>query len=203
MEDQRNWSDASFKTYSRPLALPFPYPVAAGEVLQDGRASRAIATDAAAARRRRDRIDLARRGRSPRSSSAPRRRPIRRPRPRRPSATASCWSSSTSATPNWRAALERAARAECRWMCGSSRIPASDLARRRRRARAACRSCAYRHLDRARLVTLPRRATTLRAALARSRRSPPRDRRRAVALHRVQPRAPPHPRRPRRPRRSR
>lgn len=31
MEDQRNWSDASFKTYCRPLALPFPYPVAAGE----------------------------------------------------------------------------------------------------------------------------------------------------------------------------
>ncbi|WP_434620886.1 hypothetical protein [Tabrizicola sp. M-4] len=33
MEDQRNWSDASFKTYCRPLALPFPYPVAAGETL--------------------------------------------------------------------------------------------------------------------------------------------------------------------------
>ncbi len=31
MEDQRNWSDASFKTYSRPLALPFPYQLAAGE----------------------------------------------------------------------------------------------------------------------------------------------------------------------------
>ncbi|MET0674123.1 MAG: hypothetical protein ABWY37_11585 [Microbacterium pygmaeum] len=31
MEDQRNWSDASFKTYSRPLGLPFPYRVAAGE----------------------------------------------------------------------------------------------------------------------------------------------------------------------------
>lgn len=30
-EDQRNWSDASFKTYSRPLALPFPYRLAAGE----------------------------------------------------------------------------------------------------------------------------------------------------------------------------
>jgi len=30
-EDQRNWSDASFKTYSRPLALPFPYTIAAGE----------------------------------------------------------------------------------------------------------------------------------------------------------------------------
>lgn len=31
MEDQRNWSDASFKTYSRPLALPYPYAVPAGE----------------------------------------------------------------------------------------------------------------------------------------------------------------------------
>ncbi|WP_114853127.1 hypothetical protein [Brachybacterium sp. YJGR34] len=31
MEDQRNWSDASYKTYSRPLAEPFPYTLAAGE----------------------------------------------------------------------------------------------------------------------------------------------------------------------------
>lgn len=31
MEDQRNWTDASFKTYNRPLALPFPYRIAAGE----------------------------------------------------------------------------------------------------------------------------------------------------------------------------
>ncbi len=31
MEDQRNWSDASFKTYSRPLAIPFPYAIAADE----------------------------------------------------------------------------------------------------------------------------------------------------------------------------
>lgn len=30
-EDQRNWSDNSFKTYSTPLALPFPVRVAAGE----------------------------------------------------------------------------------------------------------------------------------------------------------------------------
>ncbi len=27
MEDQRNWTDASFKVYNRPLALPFPYRV--------------------------------------------------------------------------------------------------------------------------------------------------------------------------------
>ncbi|WP_019180764.1 hypothetical protein [Microbacterium yannicii] len=31
MEDQRNWTDASYKTYSRPLSLPFPYRLAAGE----------------------------------------------------------------------------------------------------------------------------------------------------------------------------
>ncbi|MBB5496639.1 hypothetical protein [Paraburkholderia sp. MM5384-R2] len=30
MEDQRNWSDASFKTYSRPLVLPWPYTLEAG-----------------------------------------------------------------------------------------------------------------------------------------------------------------------------
>ncbi len=29
MEDQRNWSDASYKTYVRPLALPWPYVMAA------------------------------------------------------------------------------------------------------------------------------------------------------------------------------
>lgn len=31
MEDQRNWSDASYKTYVRPLALPWPYVLRAGE----------------------------------------------------------------------------------------------------------------------------------------------------------------------------
>lgn len=34
MEDQRNWTDASFKTYSRPLELPYPYPLDAGEHVQ-------------------------------------------------------------------------------------------------------------------------------------------------------------------------
>jgi hypothetical protein len=32
MEDQRNWSDASFKTYCRPLSLPIPYGLSAGEI---------------------------------------------------------------------------------------------------------------------------------------------------------------------------
>lgn len=31
MEDQRNWTDASFKTYSTPLSLPFPVEVSRGE----------------------------------------------------------------------------------------------------------------------------------------------------------------------------
>ncbi|PZM15105.1 hypothetical protein [Rhizobium tubonense] len=34
MEDQRNWSDASYKTYVRPLALPWPYWIAAGETMK-------------------------------------------------------------------------------------------------------------------------------------------------------------------------
>jgi hypothetical protein len=33
-EDQRNWTDASYKTYSRPLALPFPYRIEAGETAE-------------------------------------------------------------------------------------------------------------------------------------------------------------------------
>jgi hypothetical protein len=31
IEDQRNWSDASYKTYCRPLRLPFPYPIEPGQ----------------------------------------------------------------------------------------------------------------------------------------------------------------------------
>ena len=31
MEDQRNWTDASYKTYCRPLGLPFPFEIKNGE----------------------------------------------------------------------------------------------------------------------------------------------------------------------------
>ena len=34
MEDQRNWTDASYKTYVRPLALPWPYTLDAGSRLE-------------------------------------------------------------------------------------------------------------------------------------------------------------------------
>lgn len=36
MEDQRNWSDASFKTYCRPLNKPHPFTIARGETLSQG-----------------------------------------------------------------------------------------------------------------------------------------------------------------------
>lgn len=34
MEDQRQWGDASFKTYNRPLALPWPYTIRDGQALR-------------------------------------------------------------------------------------------------------------------------------------------------------------------------
>lgn len=34
MEDQRNWTDASYKTYSTPLSRPFPVTLAAGAVVE-------------------------------------------------------------------------------------------------------------------------------------------------------------------------
>jgi hypothetical protein len=34
MEDQRNWTDASYKTYCRPLSLPFPVEIKKGEKIQ-------------------------------------------------------------------------------------------------------------------------------------------------------------------------
>lgn len=34
MEDQRNWTDASYKTYTRPLALPWPYTMPKGTAIE-------------------------------------------------------------------------------------------------------------------------------------------------------------------------
>ena len=48
-EDQRNWTDASFKTYSTPLDRPFPVPVAAGDRVRQH--ARLRITDSAASPR--------------------------------------------------------------------------------------------------------------------------------------------------------
>ncbi|MBX6322235.1 MAG: hypothetical protein IRY94_10435 [Rhodospirillaceae bacterium] len=65
MEDHRNWTDASFKTYVRPLAKPWPYTIAAGTSFTQsvtlrftGRAADAPATAGAQAAR----IELGRPG---------------------------------------------------------------------------------------------------------------------------------------------
>ncbi|MFL6579589.1 MAG: hypothetical protein ACJ8G2_02510 [Burkholderiales bacterium] len=49
MEDHRNWSDASFKTYVRPLSRPWPYTLKAGEPVQQ---SIKVALSGSAAKRR-------------------------------------------------------------------------------------------------------------------------------------------------------
>lgn len=46
MEDQRNWTDASYKMYSTPLSLPFPVSVRAGEVIEQSLVLRCVATGA-------------------------------------------------------------------------------------------------------------------------------------------------------------
>jgi D-apionolactonase len=60
MEDQRNWSDASFKTYVRPLALPWPYTLAKGESFAQAVSVSVRATAALAAGDGVDDVKLAR-----------------------------------------------------------------------------------------------------------------------------------------------
>ncbi|WP_118134530.1 hypothetical protein [Oceanicella sp. SM1341] len=49
MEDQRNWTDASYKTYVRPLALPWPYRLEPGEALEQAITVEVSGTPSAAA----------------------------------------------------------------------------------------------------------------------------------------------------------
>ncbi len=53
MEDQRNWTDASYKTYVRPLALPWPYELAKGEPIEQ-RVSLTVGSSSQAALQPRD-----------------------------------------------------------------------------------------------------------------------------------------------------
>ena len=45
MEDQRNWTDASFKTYSTPLSKPFPVELLPGAVVEQAVELRCVAAD--------------------------------------------------------------------------------------------------------------------------------------------------------------
>ncbi|UUT36649.1 hypothetical protein [Microbacterium elymi] len=107
MEDQRNWTDASFKTYSRPLALPFPYRLAAGEVINQTLRVRVHETTATSAAVGTDaRITLAAGGAFPvlgvGAATAP------DPAPAFEAAGMPVLVELDLRTPNWRAALQRA-----------------------------------------------------------------------------------------------
>lgn len=106
MEDQRNWSDASFKTYSRPLALPFPFLVPAGERVRQQLSIRVRETAAATAAPPTAQIGLRRTGVFPQilvgASTGP--DPAPAPLPIGDGVVVELDLGST----NWRAALERA-----------------------------------------------------------------------------------------------
>ncbi|WEG08226.1 hypothetical protein PU630_13415 [Microbacterium horticulturae] len=111
MEDQRNWTDASYKTYSRPLALPFPYRLGAGTHVRqriEVRAGRdggdTGGEDAAAAA-----IALAAAGPFPEISLGAATAPA--PAPRVEPIGQAVLVELDLAAPNWHAALDRAATA--------------------------------------------------------------------------------------------
>jgi hypothetical protein len=114
MEDQRNWTDASFKTYSRPLALPFPYELGAGSHVKqwvEVRARHAVRTAPASSPRRDapDVLVLEASGVFPQivvgASTAP------DPAPTMDAVGSAVLVELDLATPNWPAALQRAAAA--------------------------------------------------------------------------------------------
>jgi len=107
MEDQRNWTDASFKTYSRPLALPFPYPLDAGDQVRQTLEIDVEPTDATAPAPAAERIDLVAGGAFPSLAVAASTAPDPAP-PFDPTASAVLVELDL-ATRNWRAALRRAA----------------------------------------------------------------------------------------------
>ncbi len=69
MEDQRNWTDASFKTYSTPLELPFPVQIVAGTTITQSVALRLAGSSGVPRRRETENVFSIR---SPRGVPVPR-----------------------------------------------------------------------------------------------------------------------------------
>ncbi len=116
MEDQRNWTDASYKTYSRPLALPFPYTLEAGERVVQSIDVSVSGTPAPTALPPVTRLRLEEGAALPAiavsASTAP--DPTPSPAVSPAGADSGAWPAAVLveldlATPNWRAALDRAA----------------------------------------------------------------------------------------------
>ena len=107
MEDQRNWTDASFKTYSRPLDLAFPYRVHAGEHVVQTVTIEVTTTDACTRPAVGDHLRLVRGGAFPEIAVAAATAPGAGPA--RTADAAAVLVELDLATANWRAALDRAA----------------------------------------------------------------------------------------------
>lgn len=107
MEDQRNWTDASYKTYSRPLALPFPYPLAAGERVVQSTDVEVTGAPAAADPDGVTRVRLTEGPALPQIAVSAATAPDPAPDAQAPAAAVLV--ELDLATPNWRAALARAA----------------------------------------------------------------------------------------------
>ncbi|MCT2086958.1 hypothetical protein M3D75_12590 [Microbacterium enclense] len=112
MEDQRNWTDASFKTYNRPLALPFPVRLGAGERVAQTLTLERIGAVPAPAPARPTTIDLRAEGVVPSlgiaASTAP---DLAEAMASRPIPAATVLVEVDLASPAWSAALARAQRA--------------------------------------------------------------------------------------------
>ena len=78
MEDHRNWNDASYKTYVRPLAKPWPYMIKAGETTEQSVRAGARRRGSAGRGRRRCRAGPGQRRRPGRHHAADRSQPAPR-----------------------------------------------------------------------------------------------------------------------------
>ncbi|MCW3493260.1 hypothetical protein [Microbacterium sp. SSM24] len=171
MEDQRNWTDASFKTYSRPLSLPFPYTVAArGRVrqavtLRASRTSREREADAALAT-----ISLSPGGTFPAIGLGAATGPD--PAPEVPAVGGSVLVELDLASPNWRAALARAGAAglplDVRLLLDAERPEALDDAVAALAPVRPARVGVFHQIGEARHVSDAAAVTALRGALARA-----------------------------------
>jgi hypothetical protein len=123
MEDQRNWTDASFKTYSTPLALPFPVRVDSGTTIVQRIEITCSADAAATPHDEGDRIRLSETGRTVPSIGTSASTGPGTP----PAATLgdTLLVELPAHTPAWRAALDRAV-AEAAGLPLDVRIVASD-----------------------------------------------------------------------------
>jgi D-apionolactonase len=171
MEDQRNWTDASYKTYSRPLALPFPYRVAAGEHVRQAVRVSVTGAPHAATPAARDLITLHPAGRMPAMAVAASTAADPAPALVAPPAAAATLVELDLASPTWRAALERAAGAgralDVRFVLDEDAAQGLDDGVRALRGLPVSRVTAFRARGAARHVSDVAAVTALRDALAR------------------------------------